>query len=217
MTGQDRDARPLRRDAVRNQQLIVDAARQVVSEFGTDAGMELIAERAGVGVGTVYRRFPSKEALVDELIRLIHAEHIDAARRALTRGDGTGLEEFLRALGTSLGEHRGYGDRLVSRAKAAYADQLRALVAELLAQAQEHGRVRPDITLGDVMTTVWAIRGIITTSGSAAPHAWQRHLDIQLAGMASTSRPSDRPGVSADELARISGANRDPDTETPSR
>ena len=80
MTGQDRDARPLRRDAVRNQQLIVDAARQVVSEFGTDAGMELIAARAGVGVGTVYRRFPSKEALVDELIRLIHAEHIDAAR-----------------------------------------------------------------------------------------------------------------------------------------
>ncbi|GHA68283.1 MULTISPECIES: hypothetical protein [Streptomyces] len=127
----------------------------------------------------------------------------------------TGLEEFLRALGTSLGEHRGYGDRLVSRAKATYADQLRGLVAEQLVHTHEHGRVRPDITLGDVMTTVWAIRGI-TTSGSAAPHAWQRHLDTQLAGMPSMSRPSERPGVSADELARISGANRDPDTETPS-
>nr|WTC14142.1 TetR/AcrR family transcriptional regulator [Streptomyces anthocyanicus] len=215
MTEQDGDARPLRRDAVRNQQLIVDAARQIVSEFGTDASMELIASRAGVGVGTVYRRFPGKEALVDELIRLIHGEHINAARLALARGDGNGMERFLRALGRSLGEHRGFGDKLVSRSNAAYADQLRSLVGALLLQAQEHGRVRPDITLGDVMTTVWAIRGIITTSGSVAPHAWQRHLDIQLAGMGSTTSPSDRPGISTEELGRISGANRAPDTESP--
>ncbi|PWI15773.1 TetR/AcrR family transcriptional regulator [Streptomyces sp. Act143] len=212
MTGQDRGVRPLRRDAVRNQRQIVDAARQVVSEAGTDASMELIASRAGVGVGTVYRHFPGKQALVDELIRLIHDEHIDAARRALARGDGTGLEEFLRALGGSLSEHRGYGNQLISRTSASHADRLRELVAELLAQAQEHRRVRPDITLGDVMTTVWAIRGIITTSGSAAPHAWARHLDIQLAGMRSTTRPSDRPEVTVQELMRISGANRDPDT-----
>lgn len=215
MTGQDADTRPLRRDAVRNQQLIVDAARQVVSEFGTDARMELIASRAGVGVGTVYRHFPSKEALVDELVRLVHGEHIDAAQHALARGDGTGLEEFLRALGDSLDEHRGYGNKLISRSKASYADQLRGSVAELLAQAQEHKQLRPDITVGDVMTTVWAIRGILTTTGSVAPQAWERHLDIQLAGMRSTTSPSKRRGLNAEELARISGANRDPDPETP--
>ncbi|MFE7753184.1 TetR/AcrR family transcriptional regulator [Streptomyces sp. NPDC057428] len=216
MTEQDGDARRLRRDAVRNQQLIVDAAWQVVSEFGTNASMELIASRAGVGVGTVYRRFPSKEALVDELIRLVHGEHIEAAQLALARGDGSGMERFLRVLGSSLGEHRGFGEKLVSRSNAAHADQLRSLVGALLGQAQERGRVRPDITLGDVMTTVWAIRGIITTSGSVAPHAWQRHLDLQLAGMRSTTSPSDRPGVTTEELGRISGANRDPDTDTPS-
>ena len=199
------DPRPLRRDAVRNHQLVVDAAREVLSEFGTDASMELIASRAGVGVGTVYRRFPNKEALVDELVRLILVELVDTAEQELAKDDGSGLEAYLRVLGHSLAEHRGYADKLVGRTKAACAAHLRALIAELLTQARRHGRVRPDITLGDVLATVYALRGVITTTGDIAPAAWERHLDIQLAGFRAPVAPSGRPSLTPAELARISG------------
>lgn len=204
----DPDPRPMRRDAVRNHQLVVDAAREVLSEFGTDASMELIASRAGVGVGTVYRRFPNKEALIDELVRLMLTELVDAAERELARNDGFGLETFLRTLGQSLSDHHGYADKLVSRTKAACAEHLRELIGVLLAQAQQHSRVRADITLGDVMTTAWALRGVVETTGAVAPHAWERHLDIQLAGFRSPTAPSSRPAVSRSELRRISGAPR---------
>ena len=85
-----------RRDAVRNYHRILDAARDVLGESGAEAGMEEIAARAGVGIGTVYRRFASKDALIDELVRLVMEEVTAAADRALTRDDGHGLEEFLQ-------------------------------------------------------------------------------------------------------------------------
>ncbi|MFC1431965.1 TetR/AcrR family transcriptional regulator [Streptacidiphilus sp. N1-3] len=199
------DPRPRRRDAARNHQLVVDAAREVLSEFGTDASMELIASRAGVGVGTVYRRFPNKEALIDELVRLILVELVTTAGQELAKDDGSGLETYLRVLGRSLSDHRGYADKLVGRTKAACAAHLRVLTAELLAQAQQHGRVRADITLGDVLATVYALRGIITTTGDVAPGAWERHLDIQLAGFRAPDAPSRRPSLTPAQLARISG------------
>ena len=209
MTGQTPDVRPMRRDAVRNYQLVIEAARLVVSEFGTDASMELIASRAGVGVGTLYRCFPNKEALVSELIQLTVADLIEAARQALDRGDGSGLEAFLRVTGRYLSEHRGYGDRLVSCLKPESADRLRQLTAELLSQAQRHDRIRPDITLGDVAATCWAMRGIITATGVVAPHAWERHLEIQLAGMRSAGTPSTRKSITDAELVLISSASRE--------
>jgi AcrR family transcriptional regulator len=201
----DSDTRPLRRDAVRNHRLVVDAARDVLSEFGTDASMELIASRAGVGVGTVYRRFPNKEALIDELVQLILSELVTAAEHELAKEDGSGLDAFLRVLGRSFSRHRGYVDKLVGHTKAACAAHLRSLIAELLVQAQQCDRVRDDITLGDVMATVYALRGIVTATGEIAPAAWERHLDIQLAGFRSPTAPSSRPSLTPDDLVRISG------------
>jgi AcrR family transcriptional regulator len=199
------EPKPLRRDAARNHQLVVDAAREVVSELGTDASMELIASRAGVGVGTVYRHFPNKEALVDELVRQILDELVTAAEEELARGDGSGLENFLRILGRSFSEHRGYADKLVGRTKAACAAHLRAHIAELLAQAKQHGRVRDDIALGDVMAASYGVRGVVAATGAVAPNAWERHLDIHLAGFRAPSAPSTRPFLTVGDLARISG------------
>ena len=89
-----------RRDAVRNYHRVVAAAREVLGESGAEASMEEIAARAGVGIGTVYRRFASKDALIDELLRLAMEQTVAAAERALARTDGHGLEEFLRAMGS---------------------------------------------------------------------------------------------------------------------
>ncbi|WUH94881.1 TetR/AcrR family transcriptional regulator [Streptomyces sp. NBC_00433] len=197
-------AKPLRRDAVRNHQLVVEAAREVLSEFGTDASMELIASRAGVGVGTVYRRFPNKEALVDEIAGLMLSELTEVARRSLGLPDGTGLERFLRVIGRSLAEHRGYADKLVGHSKTSCVEVLRDRIADLLLQAQEAGRVAPGVELGDIMALIWGLRGIVETSGAVVPDAWRRQLDIQLAGLRAADVPPDSPpAVTRAQLRRI--------------
>jgi AcrR family transcriptional regulator len=204
MTAHDTPHRPMRRDAVRNQQLVIDAARDVLSEVGTDASMELIASRAGVGVGTVYRRFPNKEALVDEIAGLMLSELVEEGRRALALGDGTGLEVFMRAIGHSLARHRGCADKLIGHSKTGSVEELRDLAAELLDQARQSGRVGPVIELGDVMTALWGMRGIVETSGGTAPDAWERYLDIHLAGFRAPDLVSERPAVTRAQLAEIS-------------
>ena len=204
------EGRPMRRDAARNQRLVLDAALDVVSEHGTEASMELIASRAGVGVGTVYRRFPNKEALIDALVLTLLEQLIDAAQQELSEDDGTGLETFLRILGNHFSRHRGYIDKLVSHTRAECAEHLRDLIGELLAQAQRHGRIRPEITQGDVQATIWGVRGVVESAGAIAPDAWERHLDIHLAGLRAPEPPSTRPSVSREDLARISGAPRRP-------
>lgn len=202
------DVRPIRRDALRNQQRVLKAARDVLAEHGTDATMELIASRAGVGIGTVYRHFPTKDALIDELVALIVSDLTASARASLARADGTGLEAFLRVLGRSFAEHRGYAHLLVGRTPAQCgAEQLRRLIGELLEQAKQHGRIGADIGIGDIMATVWAIRGIIETSAGVTPRAWLRHLDLHLAALGPAAGRSDHPAISERQLARISGGN----------
>ncbi|MDH6121212.1 AcrR family transcriptional regulator [Kitasatospora sp. GAS204A] len=180
--------RTVRRDAVRNHRLVIDAARAVMSEYGSGASMELIASRAGVGVGTLYRHFPNKENLLDELVRLILDELIEAARCELERTDGSGLERFLAILGQSFADHRGYADKVFGRPQPEQTEQLRVLLGELLARAQRHGRIRPDVALADVQTTAWALRGIVDAGDAVAPGAWRRHLELHLDGLRTAAR-----------------------------
>jgi AcrR family transcriptional regulator len=205
MEAHDTQHRPLRRDAVRNHQLVIAAAREVLREYGTDASMELIASRAGVGVGTLYRRFPNKEALVDEIAGQMLVELVGEARHALTFADGTGLEAFVQVIGHWISVHRGYADKLVGHSKADCVEQLRDQISELLAQAQEFGRIGPDVTLGDIMTLVWGLRGVVETSGDVVPDAWRRYAEIHIAGLRSPGAPGSRPAVTRDQLTLISG------------
>ena len=176
--------RGLRRDAQRNYERILDAARQVFGESGADACMEEIASRAGVGVGTVYRRFASKEALIDELLRLATHELVRDAEHALARTDGYGLHELLRAFGRSFAEHARYANLLLQRQPdASAASKLRQAVSELTSRAVSAGTVNPGITTDDVITLVSAMRGLIHTVPGGTSDAWQRFLDIHLSGM----------------------------------
>ena len=184
MTMMQHPPRAGRRDAVRNYHRILDAAREVLGESGAEASMEEIASRAGVGVGTVYRKFASKDALIDELLRLAMADVTAAAGQALARTDGHGLEEFLRALGQSFADHARYANLLLERPVDPGATQrLRDAVGELTTRAAAAGTVDPDITAADVMALVWALRGLVQAPGVVAPQGWQRFLDIHLAGL----------------------------------
>ena len=181
-----RPARGLRRDARRNYELILDAAREAFGESGAEACMEEIATRAGVGVGTVYRRFASKDADTDELLRLAVEELLSDAEAALARTDGYGLHELLGAFGRSFAEHARYTNLLLDRQPDADAARtLRAATIELTGRAVAAGTLDRATTVADVMALTSAMRGLIHVAGEVSPGTWQRFLDIHLAGMGS--------------------------------
>ncbi len=187
-------ARGLRRDALRNYERILDAAREAFGESGAHACMEEIAARAGVGVGTVYRRFASKDALIDELLRLALEQLNSAAELALARTDGYGLHALLRAFGRSFAEHACYANLLMERQPdASVARRLREAMIELTSRAVSAGTVAPDTTIDDVVALTSAMRGLIHAAGDLSPQAWQRFLDIHLAGLRVTVTPA-QPG-----------------------
>ena len=166
----------------------------MLGESGADACMEEIAARAGVGVGTVYRRFASKDALIDELLELALEEIVSSAERALARPDGHGLEELLHALGQSFEDHARYASLLLARhTDDAAAHRIRAAIDELTARARAAGTVNPAITGGDILVLIWAMRGLV----QAAPEAWPRFLDIQLAGLRATGPLSSTPPLTS--------------------
>jgi AcrR family transcriptional regulator len=198
-----------RRDAVRNYHRILAAAREVLGESGADACMEEIAARAGVGVGTVYRWFASKDALIDELLQLALEEVLASTERALARTDGHGLEELLRALGQSFADHARYANLLLQRqTDDATARRMRAATEELTARAIAAGTVNPGTTTGDVLALVWAMRGLVQATGEVAPGAWQRFLDIHLAGLQAPGPLSRTPALSSRQLSKLAPRRR---------
>jgi len=197
-------ALPGRRDAVRNYHRVLDAAREVLGESGADASMEEIAARAGVGVGTVYRRFANKDALIDELVRLSMAEALAEARQALARPGGDGLEQFLRGLGALFAAHAKYAHLLLERSTdSGDSREIRTAVQELTSRALAAGTLNPDVTVGDVMSLVWGMRGLTETADEVAPGTWQRFLDIHLAGLRAPGPLSATPSMSAGQLAEL--------------
>ena len=86
----------MRSDAQKNRERLLVAAGQVFEEKGLEASVADVARVAGVGMGTLYRRFPSKEALIEALVSEVLEATIAMAREAAARPDGTGLEHFLR-------------------------------------------------------------------------------------------------------------------------
>ena len=179
-------ARKLRRDAVENRRRLLDAADAVFAEHGLDAGVDEVARVAGVGVGTLYRRFPTKDALVAELVRELLDDLLALAQDALAVPGGNGLEQFLYAMGSAQAAHRGCLARLWhDEETAARKAENRALVQQLLADAQKAGRIRADATREDIDLLFWSLRGVLAAHPDGSG-AWRRQVAIMVAGL----RPS---------------------------
>jgi AcrR family transcriptional regulator len=179
--------RPLRRDAAENRSRLLAAASQVFDEQGLDAGVEEIARVAGVGMGTLYRRFPTKDALIDALVTDLLDAMIELAREAALRPDGLGLEYFLEGASDYQARNPGCLPRLWRGPDNGLVKIARGLISDLLEDAKRHGRVRDDLTSTDLNVILWSIRGVIETTISVAPQAWRRHLELVIGGM----RPTD--------------------------
>jgi AcrR family transcriptional regulator len=180
--------KPLRADARRNREKVLAAARTVFSEQGVDAQMDDVARRADVGVGTVYRHFPTKEALLhaltDELYDLIAAH-----ARALLEHDDP-WEAFLQVMW--FGAEKTAGDRAFSEILGAARstlptecpskEALTATVAELMQRSIAAGKMRPDAMIDDIPLLMCGI-GSASAMAHPRPEAWRRHLGIVLDGL----------------------------------
>lgn len=154
----DRSARPLRADAVRNRARVLDAARASFAAEGLAVPLDVIARRAGVGAGTVYRHFPTKEALFEAVIAdQLAALADDAEARAAGEGDpGEQFFEFFAALLEDGTRKADLADALTSAGTGlqqetlASAARLQAALATLLDRAQRVGAVRRDLDTRDL-------------------------------------------------------------------
>jgi len=196
--------RPLRPVAEQNRQRLLDAAAEVFAEHGLEAGVEEIARTAGVGMGTLYRRFPTKDALISALVHDVLTSMLKFAGEGAERGDGTGLEYFLEAASAYQAAHSGCLRRLWNAGtEHDLVQQIRRLIDAMLADAKRHGRVRDDITSADVTIALWAVRGIVETTQGRAPEAWQRHLDVYIAGLRPAAEALPDRLVSREKLDKL--------------
>ena len=173
----------LRRDAARNRERVIAAAVEVFNDEGIDAGVEQIAHRAGVGVGTLYRRFPTKDALIAHLVEELQATMDAVAAEALQLQDGRGLEVYVRSVAEHLARYRGCLSRMWDVRHPQRQQLHRDRAGQLLAAAQRAGTVRDDVTPADVSAVLWALRGIAESADGDAAEACRRHLDIVFAGL----------------------------------
>lgn len=199
--------RPLRRDAQANRDRIVTAARAAFAADGIGAPVEDIARRAGVGMGTLYRRFPTKDKLVDAVFEDTLAMIEVAARDALAAEDAwAGFCGFLDRAFELHEENRGLKDVVMTRsAGRAMAEtaraRLRPLIGKIIARAQLAGALRADFRTEDLPVLFWAVGRVIEATAEVAPGAWRRHVGIVVDGLrAEAATPLPRPALTRAEL-----------------
>jgi len=181
--------RPLRRDAERNRRRILDAARDVFADRGFAATLDDVAHAAGLGVGTVYRRFPDKDALVEALFEERITGLVELAEQAALAEDAwAGLAGFLEAASRLMASDRGLRQAVMSphhgRAGVAVArSQLAPRVDGLLRRAHESGQLRPDVAASDLVTTLEAVQVAAEIGGTAHPEHWRRLFAVLLDGL----------------------------------
>ncbi|MFD0362101.1 TetR/AcrR family transcriptional regulator [Nocardia sp. GCM10030253] len=198
--------KPLRSDARRNRDALVTAAREVFEERGLDAPLKEIAARAGVAIGTLYNRFPTR----DDLIAAAVEDRIEAggriAEQAIAVDDPWDSFTYLVEKVCELQA----GDRLLSdlslraapSAAIAHAQEYgHGLMREIITRAQQAGVLRSDWVLEDIAFITWSHTRIVEATAHIAPDVWRRHLALVLDGLrASAAHPLPVPPITEDQL-----------------
>ncbi len=192
-TATDDRAGNLRADAERNRELVLEAAQEAFAELGLDASTNEIARRAGVGVATLFRRFPTRDDLVTAAFAEKMNAYSEAIAAALANPDPwDGFRFFLERVCQMQADDRGFADVLTMTfptAKKFEAERNRSADAlrELIARAQAIGRLRKDFTHQDVPLILMANAGVVTATRDAAPEAWRRLLAYLIQSFAAES------------------------------
>jgi AcrR family transcriptional regulator len=192
--------RPLRRDAERNRQRILEAAAGLFAAKGLDVTLDEVARCAGVGVGTVYRRFPDKEQLIDALFEQRIGDIAAFAEEALRAEDPwEGFVGFMERASDRHTADRGLQQVVFSSAHgqqrcAVARERITPLVHEMLRRAQRAGTLRDDLEMTDVPLLQFMIGAASFYAGELEPELWRRMLTIVLDGLrAQRDQPSPLP------------------------
>jgi AcrR family transcriptional regulator len=201
--------RPLRKDAERNRERILQAARELFAARGLGVTLNDIAHHAGVGVGTVYRRFPDKAQLIDELFEQQLDEMVGLMEAAVQDPDPwQGLTGFLRqnlelqtrdralrelVLGSREGMER------VGRIRA----RMLPLGIKLVQRAKEAGCLRPDFQPQDIPILLVMLTTIVDAARDVEPDLWQRYIEIVFQGLRAAPTPPEQLAIPALEIDQV--------------
>jgi AcrR family transcriptional regulator len=178
--------RPLRADAARNRAAIIAVARDVFAEQGLEAPLEAIAARAGVGIATLYRRFPTREKLVAAALVGKVTEYAAAAEQALAVADPwAGFAGFVLRICELQAGDRGLSDLLSMTLSAdEQVEQLRRTandrVITLIDRAKAQGGLREDFVGEDLVLVLIATAAVMHVTHVDAPDAWRRFAALAL-------------------------------------
>ncbi|MFJ4190650.1 TetR/AcrR family transcriptional regulator [Kitasatospora sp. NPDC089509] len=198
----------LRRDAQRNRDLLLAAARDSFARYGLDVPLDRIAKEAGVGNATLYRHFPTRDALIAEVFADAGVGLAAAGQEALAAEDAwTGLERYFERILELVAADRGIND-LVTRAVPGVPGVSgvpgaigigrghAATVGALIARAQEQGAMRRDVDARDLLSLFGPLCQALPAITALHPDLWRRYLALLLEGFrARAARPLPVPPI----------------------
>ncbi len=206
----DVEPRPRRADALRNRERVLAAAEEVFAEEGLRAQVEEVARRAGVGVGTVCRNFPTKQALVEAVLTSRYETLVELARDALADPDpAVAFERFFVALPEFHARHRALSEQMANELELPPSaeplrEELRRALDELVSRAQVAGAVRADIGPADISMLFAGVAHATALVGDLQPVLRERYVRIVLDGLR-PQKASDLPGkpLSFNQLRKL--------------
>lgn len=191
------------READRNDARLMQAAREVFAERGWDAPVSEIARRAGVGMGSIYRRYPSKELLAQRM-RIVGMEQLTTQARTALAEEPDPWAAFARFLRDALSAQGSggpllplIGGRLPATDEVVHAaDRMRAALDDLVASAHRAGVLRADFTAADIPLLLEHLTARMPVTGERATALHLRYLDLVLAGLRTSAAdpPTALPG-----------------------
>jgi len=208
--------RPLRRDAALNREKILRAAREVFGQHGLRVTLDDVARHAGVGVGTVYRRFPDKETLVRALFEQDLGIRQASAERALAHPDPwEGFADFLMEMGADLAENRGLQEVIMLGSHSSEPIEtmrggMLPFLEALIQRAQESGDLRAEITPSDIPVVVQMLSAASQFTQGKRPEVWRRYFEIILNGIRQRpdNLPLTTPSLSNETVEQVMGLVR---------
>lgn len=191
-----------------NRSRIVASARALFAADGIEVPVEEITRHAGVGMGTLYRHFATKDELIDAVLEDAFAEWVAAAEQALADPDAwAGFCGFLdRALALHVANRAlkgvlGGREHALPRAQA-MRERVRPLMRRLIERAQAQGSLRSDFTAEDMALLFWTSDRVIDATAAVAPEQWRRHLGLLLDGLrAEAATPLPVPPLTRAQLS----------------
>jgi AcrR family transcriptional regulator len=191
------EERPLRADAARNRERVLTAAAELFAARGLEATLDDIAAHAGLGVGTVYRRFPNRDALVEALFEQRLDAIVAIAEDAAAEPDSwtalcSLLERLCEVIVTDRGLHEVFVCRQGADDSTVVRQRMTPIVTAVFDRARAEGHLRADALPTDVPLILHMVAATAEYAGQVRPDLWRRYLALLLDGLRAV-RPADSP------------------------